>query len=530
MKKYYEYLVIGAGPAGLQLGYFLERNKRDYCIVESGPSVGTFFKRFPRHRTLISANKVYTGYDDKIRNLRWDWNSLIDYDHDVLFKEYSKEYFPPADVMSDYLSDFAKINKLNIEFNCKVTSVSKDGLFTVELDGSKEVTCKILVVATGVSKPYVPNIPGIELAELYTEMSVDPNDFVDKKVLIVGKGNSAFETADNLISTASRIYVCSPTPITLSWKSKFVGHLRAINNNFIDTYQLKLQNVMLDANLTKIEKSGDALKTTFHYVHADDEIEEMEFDKVLLCTGFQLDKSIFQQSARPDLRLNNRFPALKNNFESKNVNDMYFAGTLMQERDYRKKQSGFIHGFRHNIESLSNFLEKKYHGVSWPSLAVKKSSEDIAKLVLERSNMSPGLWQQTGFLCDVIAKKNDSESFEYFVDVPTNLVEEEFSEFEFYHIVTLEFGLDIIYASPDPLAVDRIHKDDVDGARLSTGIHPIIRTFLRGNLVSEHHVLEDIIPEWTEDDVHFNPLVQYLNQKFDHKVVENDDAESIVAS
>ncbi|GAB3879423.1 hypothetical protein GCM10029964_031750 [Kibdelosporangium lantanae] len=42
-----DYLVIGAGPAGLQLGYFLERAGRDYLILEAGPAAGSFFRTFP---------------------------------------------------------------------------------------------------------------------------------------------------------------------------------------------------------------------------------------------------------------------------------------------------------------------------------------------------------------------------------------------------------------------------------------------------------------------------------------------------
>ncbi len=72
----FDYLIIGAGPAGLQLGYYLEQAKRDYLILESSDSSGAFFQQYPRHRTLISTNKVHTGYDDPEINLRWDWNSL----------------------------------------------------------------------------------------------------------------------------------------------------------------------------------------------------------------------------------------------------------------------------------------------------------------------------------------------------------------------------------------------------------------------------------------------------------------------
>src|SRR5207247_1735939 len=72
----YDYLIIGAGPAGLQMGYYLQQSKKKYLILEKGEGPGTFFKRFPRHGTLISSNKVYTGYDDHEINLRFDWNSL----------------------------------------------------------------------------------------------------------------------------------------------------------------------------------------------------------------------------------------------------------------------------------------------------------------------------------------------------------------------------------------------------------------------------------------------------------------------
>ena len=45
----YDYIILGAGPEGLQLGYFLENQGRNYLILEEGDTPGSFFKRFPRH-------------------------------------------------------------------------------------------------------------------------------------------------------------------------------------------------------------------------------------------------------------------------------------------------------------------------------------------------------------------------------------------------------------------------------------------------------------------------------------------------
>ncbi|MCP4473420.1 MAG: NAD(P)-binding domain-containing protein [Gammaproteobacteria bacterium] len=34
MVKQYETIIIGAGPAGIQLAYFLQQKQRDYLILE----------------------------------------------------------------------------------------------------------------------------------------------------------------------------------------------------------------------------------------------------------------------------------------------------------------------------------------------------------------------------------------------------------------------------------------------------------------------------------------------------------------
>ncbi|MFT7109451.1 MAG: thioredoxin reductase [Psychrobacter glaciei] len=512
MIKNYDHIIIGGGPAGLQLGYLLKKSGRSYLIIERGDSPGTFFKEFPIHKKLISANKVYTGYEDPERNLRWDWNSLISDDESLLFKNYSKDFFPSSDEMVKYLADFASIHELNIIYQEEVKNISKPNIFKIDCKSGLQFESNQLVIATGVSEPYIPDIKGIENAELYADVSLDANEYTDQRVLIIGKGNSAFETADSIISTASRIYVCSPTPITLSWKSKFVGHLRAINNNFIDTYQLKLQNVMLDAHVVGLEKKGNIFIVKFHYVHADDEIEEMEFDRVILCTGFKFNVDIFSDNCKPELKINNRFPAQKSSFESINIPDLFFAGTIMQERDFKQKQSGFVHGFRHNIQGLHHILEEKYHATHWPKDVLNSLPFDLAKSILERSNISPGLWQQSGFICDVIVKEVN-ETYGYYKDVPIQYVNDSyFGEADEYHLLTLEFGLEIIFASKDPLAVDRVHKDDYQNANLSTGIHPIIRSYSKGEFISEHHVVEDIIPEWNEYKTHIKPLEEYFEK------------------
>ncbi|YAF96014.1 MAG: NAD(P)-binding domain-containing protein [Nodularia sp. CChRGM 3473] len=512
----FEYLIIGAGPAGLQLGYFLEKSNSNYLILEAGNTSGTYFKDFPRHKKLISINKVYTGYDDPEINLRWDWNSLLSDSEEMLFKNYSRQYFPGTDELVRYLNDFATYFNLKIQYNCQVSRIAKSDKFMVIDSNGNVYSADRLIIATGFSKLYIPPIPGIELAEKYTDVSINPEDFANQKVLIIGKGNSGFETADNIIGTAALIHMVSETPISMAWKTKYVGHLRAVNNNFLDTYQLKSQNGILDASITHIKRQSDKLLVSFSYKHANGEQEDILYDRIILCTGFRFEDSMFDESCKPELTINNRFPHQTSEWESTNVKDLYFAGVLMHMRDYKKKQSGFIHGFRYNIRALHSFLKLKYDHQELPYESIAPTPESLTETIFKRVNISSGLWQQTGFLCDLIVISDVEQVARYYQELPVDYIHDSNSDTDHYYTVSLEFGYEV-EKMPDPFAINRVHKDDTNNASQSAFIHPIIRHFSGDTLIAEHHVIEDLAAEWVED-VHIQPLLEFLQNQLSSKV------------
>ena len=504
-----EYLVIGAGPAGLQLAYFLEQAGRDYMVLEAGSAPGTFFRTFPRHRELISSNKCYTGSSDSEFNLRMDWNSLLS-DHPALrFKNYSPRYFPPADDMVRYLGDFAAAFRLRIKYDTRVALIRRNCNFQVTDQQGNVYEAERLIVATGVSKPYIPPIPGIETAELYTTVSVDPNDFVDQRVLIIGKGNSAFETAGNLVETAAVIHVAGPHSIQLAWRTHFVGHLRAVNNNFLDTYQLKSQNALLDGNVERIERDGNSYVVTVSFARANEVKRNLRYDRVIVCTGFRFDASIFDDDCKPELTIRDRFPAQTPEWESTNVRDLYFAGTLMQVRDYRKSTGGFIHGFRYCVRALHRVLEKKYGGREWPSRSLPGEPQSLMESVITRVNRTSALWQQFAFMCDLIVVNAEGIA-RYFEELPVDYVHNsDFGTAECYFTITLEYGPDHDKVDPFDISVGRIAQDDATRSHDARYLHPVVRRFHRNELVAEHHVAENLENDWT-GTAHRDPLTDFF--------------------
>jgi thioredoxin reductase len=505
MQTPYEYLIIGAGPAGLQLAYCLEKAGRSYLVLEAGEAPGTFFKKFPRHRLLISINKVYTGSDDAEFNMRMDWNSLLSDDDAMLFKHYSKRYFPHPDDLIRYLKDFSDHFKLKVRTGVKVANVKKDDLFRVTTAEGETISCQRLIVATGVS-PYSPQIPGIEMAEQYTDVTLDPNDFTNQRVLIIGKGNSAFETADNLVETTATIHLASPSPLKLAWKSHFVGHLRAVNNNILDSYLLKLQNGLLDGTIEKIERREDGkFVVHFNYTRAVEAKGTYEYDRVIVCAGWRLDDSMFDETCKPALAINERFPDLTSEWESTNIKDLYFAGTLMQSRDYKKTMSGFIHGFRFNVVALNRIFEEKYHGQPWPSRTIEATTQGIVEAIFERINNSAALWQQPGFFGDLIVIGNDGNSAQYYRDMPVEYLRDTaYGSNEHYYTITLEYGPDY----PD-YPFDFIRHTDADNAQLNPQLHPVIRRYEGSKLIAEHHILEDLEANW-HGEIFTTPLATFI--------------------
>ncbi|SHN05822.1 NAD(P)-binding domain-containing protein [Actinacidiphila paucisporea] len=517
-----DYLVVGGGPAGIQAAYFLERAGRDYLLLEAG-EVGTFFTRFPRHRTLISINKVHTGWDDPELKLRTDWNSLLSEENHPLFTAVTPRYFPSADDMVGYLGDFARVHGLRIRGNTRVTRISRlpaadgsaRGDFEVTTGDGAVLRAGRLIVATGVSRPYVPPIDGAELAERYDEVSVDPADFTGQRVLIIGRGNSAFETADNLIETAAVIHVAGPGSLKLAWQTHFVGHLRAVNNNFLDTYQLKSQNALLDGEIVRIRREGDdgRFRVAVKFLRVDEVVKEISYDRVILATGFRFDASVFAEECRPELTINDRFPAQTDAWESVNVPDLYFAGTITQVRDFKKSTSGFIHGFRYGVRALHRILGQRYHDTPWPRSEPAATPQAVADAVLQRINRTSALWQMFGFLCDALVVSGTG-AVGYYEEVPVDhlhrvVAEGTFGAADRYLTVTLEYGEDHDKANPFDVSVSRLSQQTATGLD-GRYLHPVVRLFQDGKPVAEHHLTENLENEWDSADVHRAPLVRFL--------------------
>jgi putative flavoprotein involved in K+ transport len=172
-------VVIGAGQAGLSVGYHLARRKLPFVILDAHARVGDVWReRWDSLRLFTAA--------------RYDGLAGMPFSG-------SPDAFPTKNEMADYLEAYAKRFNLPVRTGVKVDRLSKRGPTYVVSAGDREIEAEHVVVA--MSSYQAPRLPQYsqELDRGITQIhSLDyrsPSQLREGGVLIVGAGNSGSEIA-----------------------------------------------------------------------------------------------------------------------------------------------------------------------------------------------------------------------------------------------------------------------------------------------------------------------------------------------
>lgn len=421
--EFFDYIIVGSGPAGIQMGYYLEKMGVNYIILERGPNCSNFFRIYPRHRNLISVNKYYCGSKEnniynmrKENSLRYDWNSLLTFDNDetVVFSDFSKEYYPKADCLIDYFEAFIDKNNINCRYNIDVINIEKDtnNAFIINTT-STTFLCTKLFIATGLTPK------NIELPENhkyrhkfynYSKMLLDSDVYNNKTITIIGGGNAAFETANFVNKYANKLTLCGAE--RFAWKTHYPGNIRSINMPIIDSYYLKLR-VNLDWTQKNYARTDSKYLNYIEQLQDDNSYIWKNNDMVIYCGGFKPNLH-FLEKIQYEKDTNTGFPKTNPFFESINIKNLYFLGCLTQLHDYKHGTSAFIHGFRYNARLTYQYIHNLFE-------YAKISYNDIAGLILKNINQSSALLHRFDIFSDYIFLTQSNNTY-YYRHLPSDLV------------------------------------------------------------------------------------------------------------
>ncbi len=179
MQSRYDTIVIGAGQAGLSVGYYLARQKRDYLIVDAGERIGdSWRKRWDSLRLFTQAK----------------FDSLVGMPFPA-----PGNTFPTKDEMADYLEAYARHFKLSVATGVHVDRLTKQaGRFVLNAGDLQLEADNVVVAMADYQTPRVPPFaPQLDptIVQFHSSAYRGPSQLQKGDVLIVGAGNSGAEIA-----------------------------------------------------------------------------------------------------------------------------------------------------------------------------------------------------------------------------------------------------------------------------------------------------------------------------------------------
>jgi putative flavoprotein involved in K+ transport len=296
-----EVAVVGAGQAGLAIGYYLKHQGRRFVILERAGQIAPAWRERWESLTLFTPRR-YSALPGAPPSGDPDG-------------------YPTRDEVIAYLERYAETFELPIEFDSEVEKVERDddGRFRLWAD-QRIITSDQVVVATGpFQTPYVPKVAENLANDLFQTHAVGyrrPDDVPQGSVLVVGGGNTGFQIAKELSATHKVVLSIGsrqkPLPQRLLGRDLFwwLTKARILDKNVESRLGRKLstRDTLIGSSPREMSKRyGVELKPRL--VDADErrvrfeDRSESEVEAVIWATGYRPDYSwiklpIFDEDGR----------------------------------------------------------------------------------------------------------------------------------------------------------------------------------------------------------------------------------------
>ena len=280
-------VIIGAGQSGLAAAKAAETAGLEAVVLEASESPAGSWPSYYDSLTLFSPAR-YSGFP----------GTPFPGDPDR---------YPTRDEVVAYLENYATTLKTDIRLGARVVAVEQIGRgFAVHTAAGDSVDAAAVIAATGsFARPYVPVIQGREVFGgeiLHVADYRDPKVYAEKRVVVVGAGNSAIQVAYELAEVA-RVTLAVRRPV------QFVPQIRGGRDMHYWLHTLRL-DLLPPSVLSRLIKGTLVFDTGIYGAAIDsgDITERPMFtaydrDGVLWSTGERepVDVVLFATGYRPNL-------------------------------------------------------------------------------------------------------------------------------------------------------------------------------------------------------------------------------------
>ena len=197
----YDLLVVGAGPAGISASLRAIEHKLNYITLEQDEIGGTVAK-YPRQKLVMTSPVEFPMYG-KFKKM-----------------ELSKEHLLAFWEMVLNRADF------NVRTGEKVEEIKKNGVFTVKTANAEYLAQAVVLALGRTGTPRKLGVKGEELPKVMYRL-IEADHYVNKRILVVGGGDSAVEAALGLANQPGN-------QVTLSYRQERFSRIKERNAKRIE--------------------------------------------------------------------------------------------------------------------------------------------------------------------------------------------------------------------------------------------------------------------------------------------------------
>jgi thioredoxin reductase len=243
----YDVIIIGSGPAGFSATLAAKEDRLNYLTLEQ-ETLGGAVAHYPKGKIVMTSPAVLPIVGK------------------TKFTETTKEK------LLDFWKDAERRSGVNINYGERVTNINcEDSVLEVTTQKGTYKTQTVLLAIGRRGTPRKLGVPGEEKPKVVYEM-IDPEQFQQQHVLIVGGGNSALEAAVSLIEV-------SGTTVTLSYRKNAFNRAKPKNRELVQLAQKEDRlNVILNSQVKEIRDIDVVLEQ-------EGEVLTLKNDSVIICAG-----------------------------------------------------------------------------------------------------------------------------------------------------------------------------------------------------------------------------------------------------
>ncbi|GGG36817.1 putative oxidoreductase CzcO [Christiangramia forsetii] len=197
IKGMLDFIVVGAAQAGLAMAHYLQKQGKNFLVVDKESEIGASWLNRWDSLTLFTPS---------------EFNNMPGMEFPA-----EKGHYPSKTEVAAYFQDYIEEFQISVQLNTLVENITHHDDHFILKTSQGELKSRNVVVATGPFHiPYTPPFSkkiNKDIFQIHSNFYKNPNQLQEGKAMVVGAGDSGFQILDEVSQDDRGVYFSGTTDV-----------------------------------------------------------------------------------------------------------------------------------------------------------------------------------------------------------------------------------------------------------------------------------------------------------------------------